>query len=122
MIKPLNDLWDKVNSLYNWVLDGSPKKAPFSGYFVSARRERWQTVFLEGVSAAYSFIYTLLFEAFAIPVEFVVGVFSQLCHSDRKHTQHFVGGIVSLLSSICWGIIDILRWFVELAVSLWKSR
>lgn len=114
--------WRNLKSLYRWWLNGNSKKHPLTGKYVSALREQTQTVILRASYAIYSLTYAMIFEVFAVLVEAIVGIFSDLWHSDRKHTRHFFGWIFSGLSSLVRWIIDFFKWISKLVISLWKFR
>ncbi|KAA9398529.1 hypothetical protein Har1129_10015 [Haloarcula sp. CBA1129] len=63
-----------------------------------------QTLFLRGSSALYSLLHTVLFGIYAILSEFVIGVLSDLWHSDRRHTRNFVVWVGSGIATILRGI------------------
>lgn len=78
-----------------------------------------QTLFLRGSSALYSLGHTLLFGIWAILSEFVIGVLSDLWHSDRRHTRNFLvwlgTGIAMILGGIWSGIVKISKAAYEWA-------
>jgi len=117
LLKPVD--WAKKT--HNWLLDGDPRQSPVKKRWVSSSRERIQIVVIRGFSALYSLIYVILFQAYSILAEFVVGVFADTWRSDRRHTRDVVLTVVSVLSSIVQGIIGILVRIGQLLLGFFRE-
>lgn len=116
MFQWLRNIYKKTRSLCRWLRDGDPRQHPTTGRFVSGVREIGQTILLRTASGIYSFIYAILFQGLAIVAESIVGIFSDLWRSDRKHTRNVLRLIWSRISIILLKIIGGLRRLVSSAI------
>lgn len=73
-------------------------------------------------SALYSVFYVLIFDGLATVVRFIIGVLSDIVHSDYKYGRYIGGLLLSFILMVLNGLAKTLQWSFEQLKKLFSRR
>ncbi|OAQ51489.1 hypothetical protein HTG_18965 [Natrinema mahii] len=111
----------RVSSFLGWCRDpwsGSRMTRPFTRDYTRTGESLIYIFIHRTGSAIYSVLYVLIFDGLATVAQFVVGVFSDLWHSDYRYGRYAVALLAAGIKTAILGIISGVVFVATLVKSM----